>query len=46
MVLMEALNKKHFRAAVIQGVEKIVKKIDSMPWTAAVVKKRWKKNNN
>lgn len=34
-----SLEKEAFRAAVIDGVEKIVKKIDSMPWSAAVVKK-------
>lgn len=34
-----SLEKEAFRAAVIDGVEKIVKKIDSLPWTAAVVKK-------
>lgn len=34
-----SLEEEAFRAAVIQGVEKIVKKIDSMPWTAAVVQK-------
>lgn len=34
-----SLEQEAFRAAVIQGVEKIVNKIDSMPWTAAVVQK-------
>lgn len=34
-----SLEKEAFRAAVIDGAEKIVKKIDSLPWTAAVVKK-------
>ena len=38
-----SLEQEAFRAAVIQGVEKIVKKIDSMPWTAAVVKKDGKR---
>lgn len=34
-----SLEQEAFRAAVIQGVEKIVNKIDSMPWTAVVVQK-------
>lgn len=34
-----SLEKEAFRAAVIQGVEKIVKKLDSIPWTAAVIQK-------
>lgn len=33
------LEEEAFRAAVIQGVEKIINKIDSLPWSAAVVKK-------
>lgn len=33
------LEEEAFRAAVIQGVEKVVAKIDSLPWTASVVKK-------
>ena len=33
------LEEEAFRAAVIQGVEKIINKIDSLPWCAAVVKK-------
>ncbi|MBR8702014.1 hypothetical protein IX317_001933 [Fusobacterium sp. DD29] len=34
-----SLEKEAFRAAVIDGVEKIVKDIDKLPWTAAVIKK-------
>ena len=34
-----SLEEEAFRAAVIQGVEKIVKKLDSMPWSASIVKK-------
>lgn len=34
-----SLEEEAFRAAVIQGVEKIVNRIDSLPWTAAVVQK-------
>ena len=33
------MEEEAFRAAVIQGVEKIVKKLDSMPWSASIVKK-------
>ena len=34
-----SLEEEAFRAAVIQGVEKVVKKLDSMPWSASIVKK-------
>ena len=34
-----SLEEEAFRAAVIQGVEKIVRRVDSTPWSAAVVKK-------
>lgn len=34
------LEEEAFRAAVIQGVEKVVAKIDSTPWSAAVVQKK------
>lgn len=34
-----SLEEEAFRAAVIQGVEKIVQKLDSMPWSASIVKK-------
>lgn len=34
-----SLEKEAFRAAVIDGVEKIVKDIDKLPWTAVVIKK-------
>lgn len=34
-----SLEEEAFRAAVIQGVEKIVKKLDSMPWSASIVRK-------
>lgn len=33
------LEEEAFRAAIIQGVEKIIEKIDTTPWGAAVIKK-------
>ncbi len=33
------LEEEAFRAAIIQGIEKIIEKIDSYPWSAVVVKK-------
>ena len=33
-----SLEEEAFRAAVIQGVEKIVRRVDSTPWSAALLK--------
>lgn len=36
---INTLEEEAFRAAIIQGVEKVIAKIDSIPWSASVIKK-------